>query len=198
MRAARDRPAMLHQRSCGGTSRALAAACGSRARARRSRELGRSPAALLGDTYMDPTFYEPQAVHERLTSRTLHSIGAWTTDALLVGHVAIAVRPWGGNTADAGMTLVAHSHRGYGIARKVAMGLAKQAIALGLVGVLMCLCGHGCGAGTTPTPSAVGSPRPRTRGELGHRPTLPPRAPLLVRSARPTQSTGLRARRSPG
>ena len=88
-----------------------------------------------GDTYIDPTFYDPQAVHERLTSRTLHSIGAWTTDALLVGHMAIAVRPWGGNTADAGMTLVAPSHRGEGIARKVAVGLAKQAIALGLVGV---------------------------------------------------------------
>ncbi len=49
--------------------------------------------------------------------------------------MGITSRPWGGATSDAGMTLVDPLHRGKGIARQVAVGLAQQSVALGLIGV---------------------------------------------------------------
>lgn len=88
-----------------------------------------------GDTYIDPSFYSEGVVDELLSRRGLHSIGAVTGAGQLVGHMGITLRPYGGNTADAGMTLVDPAFRGRGIARRVAVGLAKQSMALGLVGV---------------------------------------------------------------
>jgi len=88
-----------------------------------------------GDTYIDPDFYDDGVVGERLASGRLHSIGAFSTDGALVGHMGIRVRAHGGVTADAGMTLVDPDYRGRGVARRVSIGLAKQALALGLVGV---------------------------------------------------------------
>ena len=88
-----------------------------------------------GKTYIDPTFYDHDAVGELLSTGALHSIGAFVAPGDLVGHMGITARPWGGNTADAGMTLVDPAHRGKGIARQVAVGLAEQSVALGLVGV---------------------------------------------------------------
>ena len=74
-------------------------------------------------------------VSELLANRRLHSIGAFTDAGQLVGHMGITLRPHGGITADAGMTLVDPTFRGRGIARRVAVGLAEQSMALGLVGV---------------------------------------------------------------
>ncbi len=88
-----------------------------------------------GDSYIDPSFYSEAAVGERLASGRLHSTGAFTETGQLVGHMGITLRGHGGITADAGMTLVDPAYRGRGIARRVAVGLAQQAIALGLVGV---------------------------------------------------------------
>ena len=88
-----------------------------------------------GESYIDPSFYDAEVVTERLASGRLHSIGAFMEAGTLVGHMGITLRPHGGITADAGMTLVDPAFRGLGIARRVAGGLAKQAIALGLVGV---------------------------------------------------------------
>ena len=88
-----------------------------------------------GETYIDPSFYSETMVGELLTSRRLHSIGAFTHAGQLVGHMGITARAHGGITADAGMTLVDPAFRGRGIARRVAVGLAEQSIALGLVGV---------------------------------------------------------------
>ena len=87
------------------------------------------------ETYIDPSFYSEAVVSEMLASRRLHSIGAFTDAGQLVGHMGITVRAHGGITADAGMTLVDPTFRGRGIARRVAGGLAKQSMALGLVGV---------------------------------------------------------------
>jgi GNAT superfamily N-acetyltransferase len=102
-----------------------------------------SEAALLvalirrcyGESYIDPSFYEQQAVRDRLESGRLSSIGAFTEEGDLVGHMGITLRSHGGITADAGMTLVDPDRRGEGIARRVAGGLAERALALGLVGV---------------------------------------------------------------
>jgi len=88
-----------------------------------------------GKTYIDPSFYDEAMVDELLRSRRLHSIGALTQAGQLVGHMGIALRPHGGLTADAGMTLVDPEFRGRGIARRVAVTLAQQSMALGLVGV---------------------------------------------------------------
>jgi len=88
-----------------------------------------------GETYVDPGFYDEAAVRELLASGRLHSIGAFSVAGGLVGHVGISARAHGGITADAGMTLVDPAHRGRGVARRVAVGLARQSIALGLVGV---------------------------------------------------------------
>lgn len=88
-----------------------------------------------GETYIDPSFYRPATVKELLRRGCLHSIGAFAEDGQLVGHMGISLRPYGGITADAGMTLVDPAFRGRGIARRVAMGLAQQSMALGLVGV---------------------------------------------------------------
>lgn len=88
-----------------------------------------------GETYIDPTFYDERSVRALLASGKLHSIGAFLSSGELVGHMGITSRPWGGATADAGMTLVDPSHRGKGIARQVAVGLAQESVALGLVGV---------------------------------------------------------------
>ena len=88
-----------------------------------------------GESYIDPSFYEESFTRERLESGRLSSIGAFSESGALVGHMGITRREHGGITADAGMTLVDPAHRGKGIARRVAGGLAKQAIALGLVGV---------------------------------------------------------------
>lgn len=88
-----------------------------------------------GETYIDPSFYDQGAVEELLRSRRLHSIGAVSDQGQLVGHMSISLRLWGGISADAGMTLVDPAFRGRGIARRVAIGLAEQSIALGLVGV---------------------------------------------------------------
>ena len=88
-----------------------------------------------GESYIDPSFYDVGAVRDRLRSGRLSSIGAFTAAGELVGHMGITSRDHGGITADAGMTLVDPAYRGKGIARRVAGGLAKQAIALGLVGV---------------------------------------------------------------
>jgi serine/threonine-protein kinase RsbW len=88
-----------------------------------------------GETYIDPSFNSEAAVGELLRSGRLHSIGAFTEPGELVGHMGITLRPHGGNTADAGMTLVDPAFRGRGIARLVAVGLAQQAMALGMVGV---------------------------------------------------------------
>jgi GNAT superfamily N-acetyltransferase len=91
--------------------------------------------SCYGETYIDPSFYVETAVRELLADRRLYSIGAFTGAGRLVGHMGISVRARGGNTADAGMTLVDPEFRGKGIARRVAVGLADQSIALGLVGV---------------------------------------------------------------
>ena len=88
-----------------------------------------------GETYIAPSFNSEAAVDELLRSGQLHSIGAFTERGELVGHMGIALRPHGGITADAGMTLVDPAFRGRGIARRVAVGLAQQAMALGMVGV---------------------------------------------------------------
>ena len=88
-----------------------------------------------GESYIDPSFYDEPVVRERLESGVLSSIGAFSDKGALVGHMGITLRSRGGLSADAGMTLVDPSFRGKGIARRVAGGLAKQAIALGLVGV---------------------------------------------------------------
>ena len=87
------------------------------------------------ETYIDPSFYSEVVVRELLARRRLHSIGAFTDTGQLVGHMGITLRPHGGITADAGMTLVDPTFRGRGIARRVAVGLAEQSMALGLVGV---------------------------------------------------------------
>lgn len=91
--------------------------------------------SCYGETYIDTSFYDETAVSELLASRRLHSIGAFTDAGQLVGHMGITLRPHGGITADAGMTLVDPRFRGRGIARRVAVGLAEQSMALGLVGV---------------------------------------------------------------
>lgn len=91
--------------------------------------------SCYGETYIDPSFYSEAVVGELLESGRLHSIGAFTGAGQLVGHMGISVRVHGGITADAGMTLVDPAFRGKGIARRVAVGLAQQAITLGLVGV---------------------------------------------------------------
>jgi serine/threonine-protein kinase RsbW len=88
-----------------------------------------------GDTYIDPSFYDEAVAGELLRSGKLHSIGALTGAGQLVGHMGITLRPHGGITADAGMTLVDPAFRGRGIARRVAVGLAQRSMALGLVGV---------------------------------------------------------------
>lgn len=91
--------------------------------------------SCYGETYIDPSFYRETVVRELLADRRMYSIGAFTGAGQLVGHMGISVRPHGGITADAGMTLVDPMFRGRGIARRVAVGLAEQSIALGLVGV---------------------------------------------------------------
>ena len=91
--------------------------------------------SCYGETYIDPSFYSETAVGELLASGRLHSIGAFTNAGQLAGHMGISVRAHGGITADAGMTLVDPAFRGRGIARRVAVGLAQQSMALGLVGV---------------------------------------------------------------
>ena len=91
--------------------------------------------SCYGETYIDPSFYRERVVRELLADRRLHSIGAFTDAGQLVGHMGISVRPLGGITADAGMTLVDPMFRGRGIARRVAVGLVEQSMALGLVGV---------------------------------------------------------------
>jgi len=91
--------------------------------------------SCYGETYVDPSFYHEPAVSELLASQRLHSIGAFTDAGQLVGHMGITARAHGGITADAGMTLVDPAFRGRGIARRVAGGLARQSMALGLVGV---------------------------------------------------------------
>ncbi len=88
-----------------------------------------------GETYMDPVFYDEVAVRRLLESEKLHSMGAFAATGDLVGHMGITARPWGGVTSDAGMTLVDPSFRGKGIAGQVAVGLAQQSVALGLIGV---------------------------------------------------------------
>lgn len=88
-----------------------------------------------GESYIDPSFYSEALVGELLATGRLHSVGAFTEAGQLVGHMGITLRPHGGITADAGMTLVDPKFRGRGIARRVAVGLAQQSIALGLVGV---------------------------------------------------------------
>jgi serine/threonine-protein kinase RsbW len=88
-----------------------------------------------GETYIDPTFYDGSLVRALLANGKLHSIGAFSVSGELVGHMGITSRPWGGATSDAGMTLVDPLHRGKGIARQVAVGLAQQSVALGLIGV---------------------------------------------------------------
>lgn len=88
-----------------------------------------------GKTYIDPDFYRKDAVGALLRSGRLHSIGAVAGGDQLVGHMGISLRAHGGNTADAGMTLVDPSFRGRGIARRVAAGLVQEAMALGLLGV---------------------------------------------------------------
>lgn len=88
-----------------------------------------------GETYIDPKFYDAQLVSDLLRGATLHSIGAFDENDRLVGHMAISLRPHPGITADAGMTLVDPEFRGRRIALRVAAGLAKQSMALGLIGV---------------------------------------------------------------
>ena len=88
-----------------------------------------------GESYIDVSFYDDDAIRERLRSGLLRSIGAFTDAGELIGHMGITLRDHGGITADAGMTLVDPAFRGRGIARRVAGGLAKQSIAMGLVGV---------------------------------------------------------------
>jgi serine/threonine-protein kinase RsbW len=88
-----------------------------------------------GDTYIDPKFYDEQVVSDLLRSARLHSIGAFDENGRLVGHMGISLRPQPGITADAGMTLVDPEFRGRRIALRVAAGLAKQSMALGLIGV---------------------------------------------------------------
>lgn len=88
-----------------------------------------------GETYIDPKFYDEASVRALLSSAKLHSVGACLPSGELVGHMGITARPWGGATADAGMTLVDPAHRGKGIARQVAVGLAERSVALGLIGV---------------------------------------------------------------
>ncbi len=88
-----------------------------------------------GETYIDPTFYDEPSVQALLSSGKLHSIGAFSVSGKLVGHMGITSRPWGGATADAGMTLVDPLHRGKGITRQVAVGVAQESVALGLIGV---------------------------------------------------------------
>jgi serine/threonine-protein kinase RsbW len=91
--------------------------------------------SCYGETYIDPSFYRERVVRDLLAERRLYSIGAFTDAGRLVGHMGISMRPRGGITADAGMTLVDPMFRGRGIARRVAVGLAEQSMALGLVGV---------------------------------------------------------------
>lgn len=91
--------------------------------------------ACYGETYIDPSFYDESAIEQLYSEGRLHSIGAFTTRGRLAGHMGISTRPHGGLSADAGMTLVDPEFRGRGIARDVAVGLAQQSIALGLVGV---------------------------------------------------------------
>ena len=88
-----------------------------------------------GETYIDPTFYEPAIVQERLENGRLHSIGAFTESGRLVGHMGIQMRRDSEATADAGMTLVDPGFRGRGIARRVARGLVQRGIGIGLIGV---------------------------------------------------------------
>jgi hypothetical protein len=88
-----------------------------------------------GKTYIDPKFYDAQLVRDLLRGARLHSIGAFDANDRLVGHMAISLRPHLGITANAGMTLVDPEFRGRRIALRVAVGLAKQSIALGLIGV---------------------------------------------------------------
>lgn len=88
-----------------------------------------------GETYIDPSFYDEAHVTGLLASGKLSSIGAFTEEDALAGHMGITLRAHGGNTADAGMTLVDPAFRGRGIAKRVAIGLAQQSVALNLVGV---------------------------------------------------------------
>lgn len=88
-----------------------------------------------GESYIDPSFYDLAFVQGRLRSGRLHSIGAFAEPRKLLGHMGISPRSPRGLSADAGMTLVDPAFRGRGIARRVALGLAQQAMALGLVGV---------------------------------------------------------------
>lgn len=91
--------------------------------------------SCYGETYIDPKFYDERAVADLLRSVRLHSIGAFDENGRLVGHMGISLRPQPGITADAGMTLVDPEFRGRRIALRVAAGLAKQSMALGLIGV---------------------------------------------------------------
>lgn len=88
-----------------------------------------------GSSYIDPSFYDVDVVQRRLERGELHSIGAFEHAETLVGHMGIRMREEGDLTADAGMTLVDPACRGRGIARRVAGGLARRALELGLIGV---------------------------------------------------------------
>ncbi len=87
------------------------------------------------ESYIDSTFYDHERVRERLSTGALCSIGAFEAGGQLIGHMGVTRRRPAAITADAGMTLVDPDYRGLGIARKVAGGLARQAIAMGLIGV---------------------------------------------------------------
>ncbi|MFW2390120.1 MAG: GNAT family N-acetyltransferase [Polyangiales bacterium] len=91
--------------------------------------------ACYGETYIDPSFYDQGAIERLYSEGRLHSIGAFAASDRLVGHMGISMRQYGRLSADAGMTLVDPEFRGRGIARAVAVGLAQQSVALGLVGV---------------------------------------------------------------
>lgn len=89
-----------------------------------------------GDTYIDPAMYRVDHVRGLLEAGSLQSTGALVrSGGRLVGHMAIRMTPRGALSADAGMTLVDPEFRGRGLARGLAVGMARRAIALGLVGV---------------------------------------------------------------
>lgn len=88
-----------------------------------------------GASYIDSSFYEVESVRDRFESGELHSVGAFEATGSLVGHMTIHIRVPGDLTADAGTTLVDPAWRGRGIARRVAGGLARRALELGLIGV---------------------------------------------------------------
>jgi len=88
-----------------------------------------------GDSYSAPELYDADEVRALLTSGELESIGAFTEDGQLVGHMAIRRRADASTSADAGTTLVDPAWRGLGLARRVAVGLGKRAVELGLAGM---------------------------------------------------------------